>query len=157
MFKLTNLLNARFRVFNHWAQFVIWEFSNILIWITLQCAVHFDQQMMLHLLMFSKWCQNILLFSVLATNFFTKYDDLHSIASLRHPTPIADHYECSNQAFKASNGRNLNKIFQKLKQVFNAFYLNKHEYWAYTWLEIASIDTNLQMQRWNLMFFANSK
>ena len=63
--------------------------------------------------MFSKSCQNILLFSVLATNFFTKYDDLHSIASLRHPTPIADHYECSNQAFKSSNGRNLNTNFQK--------------------------------------------
>ena len=113
--------------------------------------------MMLHRMMFSNWCLNILLLSLFASNFFTKHDDLHSIASLRHQTSFADHCECLNQAFKASNVRNLNKNFQKLKQVINAFYLNKHEYWALTWLEIASIGANLQMQKWNLMIFANSK
>ena len=154
---MINLCYDRFGVFNHWTQFVFWEFSSILIWIALQWTVHFDQQMMLHLMMFSNWCYNKLLLSLFASNFFTKYDDLHSIASLKHQASFADHCEWLNQAFKASNERNLNKNVQNLKHVFNAFYLNKHEYWAYTWLEIASIDTNLQMHRWNLMFFANSK
>ena len=45
-------------------------------------------------MMFSNWCYNILLLSLFATNFFTKHDALHSIASLRHPTSIDDHCEC---------------------------------------------------------------
>ena len=157
MVKLINLCNDHFRVFNHWTQFVFWWFSNIFIWIALQWTVHFDQQMMLHRMMFSNWCYNKLLLSLFASNFFTKHDALHSNASLTNQTSLHHQSKCSNQVFKASNGRNLNKNFQNFKHVYFAFSLNLHEYWSYTWLEITLIGTNLQLQRWNLMIFANSK
>ena len=157
MVKLINLCYDHFGVFNHWTQFVFWEFSNILIWIALQWIVHFDQQMMLHLMMFSNWCLNILLLSLFASNFFTKHDAFHSNASITNQASLHHQSKCSNQVFKASNERNLNKNFQNFKQVYFAFSLNKHEYWSYTWMEIVSIGTNLQLQRRFLMIFANSK
>ena len=89
--------------------------------------------MMLHRMMFSNWCLNILLLSLFASNFFTKDDALHSNASITNQASLHHQSKCSNQAFKASNERNLNKIFQNFKHVFFAFSLSKHDYWTNDW------------------------
>jgi hypothetical protein len=100
-----------------------------------------------------------LLFVIIAFGiiFLSKLDAMHSFASFKHCRSSVDHWKCYYSILKTSNRTILNTNFHYFKLVFGSFPLDQHEQWCYWWLEIASVDLYLQLQRRYLRIFKNSK